>query len=63
MNIDIRSAYVNYNNFRTPVGGAIKLSRARFGCFECTFPLAGLNNSNCAGKKYLYISMHSVSAY
>ena len=50
MNMDIRSAYVNYNNFRTAIGGAIKLSSACFGCFEGTFPLTQLNNCNFSGK-------------
>jgi hypothetical protein len=63
MYVDIKSAYGNYNNFRMPVEGAIKLSRARFGCFECVFLLAWLNNGNCSGKKYRYIFMHSGSSH
>ena len=50
MYADIRSVYVNYDNFRRPVGGVIKLSSACFGCFEGTFPLAQLNNCNFSGK-------------
>jgi hypothetical protein len=46
MYVGMRSAYLNCDDFMRPVRGAMKLSRACFGCFECTFPLAWLNNCN-----------------
>ena len=44
MYVGMRSVYLNYDDFRRLAGGAMKLSSAYFGCFECTFPLARLNN-------------------
>jgi hypothetical protein len=44
MYVGMRSVYLNYDDFRRPVRGAMKLLSAYFGCFECTFPLARLNN-------------------
>jgi hypothetical protein len=61
--VDTKSAYANFNYFRSPVEGAIKLSRACFGCFECVSLLAWLNNCDCLGKNYQYIFMHLESAY
>ena len=58
MYVGMRSLYLNYGDFRRPVGGAMKLSRACFGCFECTFPLARLNNSNWLQENCRYIPIH-----
>ena len=44
MHVGMGNAYLNYGDFSLAVGGAIKLSIACFGCFECTFPLAWVNN-------------------
>ena len=44
MYVGMRSLYLNYGDFRRPVGGAMKLSRAGFGCFEGTFHLAQIND-------------------
>ena len=46
MYVGMKSVYLNYDDFRRLAGGAMKLSSACFGCFECTFPLAWLNNCN-----------------
>ena len=58
MYVGMRSVYLNYNDFRRPVGGAMKLSRACFGCFECTFLLARLNGGNWLKKNYRSISIY-----
>ena len=63
MYADVRSAYVNYHDFRRPAGGAIKLSSARFGHFEGIFPLSRLDDCNCSRKKELCIPRHSRSAF
>ena len=55
MYVGMRSVYLNYDDFRRPVRGAMKLLSAYFGCFECTFPLARLNNCNWLQKNYSYI--------
>ena len=59
----MRSAYLNYDDFRRPVEAAIKLSRACFGHFECTFSETRINDCNYSGKKYLNISRHSRSVF
>ena len=46
MYFSIRSVSINYGDYGKPVGGAIKLSMAYLGCFQYTFSLAQLNNSN-----------------
>jgi hypothetical protein len=46
MYVGIKGVYLNYDDFRRPVGDAMKLSGACFGCFECTFPIAWLNDCN-----------------
>ena len=44
MYVGIRSVDLNSDDFRRAVGGAMKLSRAGFGCFEGTFHLAQIND-------------------
>src|ERR1700727_2005272 len=63
MEIGMKSTYLKYDHFRRPAGGAIKLSRACFGCSECTFPLARLYNSNWLGKNYIFIPIHVESVH
>jgi hypothetical protein len=58
MYVGMRSVYLNYGDFRRLAGGAMKLSGACFGCFECTFTLAWLNNYNWLGKNCRYISIY-----
>ena len=43
MDVGIRSVYSNYDDFKRPAEGAMKLSIACFSNFECTFPLAQSN--------------------
>ena len=59
----MRSAYLFYDDFRRPAGGVIKLSRACFGCSECTFHLAQLNDGNYLGKNNRPISIHVESVH
>ena len=46
MYIGISSTYLNYKDFKRPVGGAMKLSRACFRCFEFNSSLLWLDNCN-----------------
>ena len=63
MYIAIRSVYWNYDDFRSPVKGAMKPLRACFGCFECTFPLASIKNYYWLQKNYRYISVYLWSIF
>src|ERR1700729_801496 len=45
------------HDFRKPVEGGMKLSRACFSNFEYTFPLARFNVGNCPKRKYKHIIM------
>ena len=38
----------NYEDFRMPVEGAMKLSKTCFGSFECIRPLAKLDSNICS---------------
>jgi hypothetical protein len=49
MYVGMRSTYINYNDFKRAVGGAMKVSRACFGSFECILRLAKLNDLDCSG--------------
>ena len=51
MYVGMRSVSSNYDDFRRPVEGAIQPSIAGFGCFQCIFSLARLNNCNQPHKK------------
>jgi hypothetical protein len=46
MYIGMSSTHLNYEDFERPVGGAMKLSRACFWCFECNSSLLWLDNFN-----------------
>jgi hypothetical protein len=46
MYVGMRSVSSNYDDFRRLTEGAIKLSIAGFGCFQCIFSLAQPNNCN-----------------
>ena len=53
--VAIRSAYLNYEDFRSSGRDVMKPSRACFGHFECTLPLAQLNKCNWLQKNYVYV--------
>ena len=55
MYVAIRSTYLNYEDFRSSARDVMKLSRACFGHFECTLPLAQLNKCNWLQKNYVYV--------
>src|SRR5882762_4450659 len=59
----MKSTYLNYDTFRRPVGDAMKLSTACFGCFECTSPLARLSYENRLQENYIYIHIHVENMY
>ena len=51
----MRSVYLNYDDFRRPVGGAMKLPGAGFSSFECNCLLAWLNDGDWLQENYGYI--------
>ena len=48
MYVGMRSAYFNYYDFKKPVRGAMKVSRACFGNFECILSFLKLNDCICS---------------
>ena len=58
MYVSIWSVYLNYDDFRSHVEGVMKPSRACFGHFGYTLPLAQLNNCNWLQQNYIYIIMY-----
>ena len=52
MYVSMGSPYLNPDNFRRHVGGAMKVSRARFGHFECILRFAKLNDWICSRYNY-----------
>ena len=48
MYVSMRSLYLNHDNFRRHVVGAMNVSRACFGNFECILSFAKLNNFICS---------------
>jgi hypothetical protein len=48
MYVGVKSVYSNYHDFKRLVGGAMKMSRACFGNFECILCLAKVNDRNCS---------------
>jgi hypothetical protein len=46
MNVGIRSLNRKIHEFKMHVGGAMNMSRACFGHFQCILPIATLNNDN-----------------
>ena len=63
MYVGMRSVSSNYDDFRRPVEGAIQPSIAGFGCFQCIFSLARLNNCNQPHKKRQCVSVYLASAH
>jgi hypothetical protein len=51
------SVSMNFDDFRMPVGGAMKLLRAWFSYFQCIFHLVRVDHFNCTWKNYLGIMM------
>ena len=48
MYVGMRSVYFNYYDFKKPVRGAMKVSRACFVNFQYILHLAKVNNRNCS---------------
>ena len=48
MYVSMRSLYLNHDNFKMHVGGAMKVSRACYGNFECILRFLELNDCICS---------------
>jgi len=58
MYVGIKSLYLNYGDFRSPLGGAMKPPEACFCYFECTFLLGWQNDCNWLQRNCGYISIY-----